>query len=314
MIPTYEPGHFILETLRGILAQDLGQQQMQIAVVDDASPVVDIEALIASVAPAGRIEIHRNPANLGLAGNWNRSIRLARGQLVHLLHQDDLILPGFYSRLLQGFATAPDAGMAFCRHAFVDDAGHWTRRSHRERWHAGILQDWLAGISRRQLIQCPAAIVRRVVYESLGGFRSDLTYALDWEMWVRIAAAYDVWYEPKILACYRRHRGSETTRLSASGMVGADTLRAIEIFSQHIPPDSRNRLRSRAYRRLVSLHLRDCKRILESGSLEGAREQIDIARAALEHLPDGMTRRLRWLQLSHLQSKCKKAAPHSGNA
>jgi glycosyltransferase involved in cell wall biosynthesis len=304
MIPAYEPGQFLVETLRSILAQDPGQQTMQIAIVDDASPRVDVEALIASVAPAGRIEIHRNTENLGLAGNWNRSIELARGQLVHLLHQDDLILPGFYSRLLHGFATAPDAGMAFCRHAFVDDTGHWTRRSHRERWRAGILRDWLRGISRRQLIQCPAAIVRRVVYENLGGFRSDLTFALDWEMWVRIAAAHDVWYEPKILACYRRHRGSETTRLSASGMVGADTLRAIEIFSRHIPADSRVRFVSRAYQRLVKLHLRDGNRMLKSGSPERAREQIGIARAALQQLPAGMARRLRWQQLQHLESRC----------
>lgn len=304
MIPAYEPGSYLVETLRSILAQDMGRQAMQIAIVDDASPTVDVAALIATVAPAGRIEIHRNATNLGLAGNWNRSIELARGELVHLLHQDDVIFPGFYARLLEGFAANAGVGMAFCRHAYVDETGKWTRRSHRERWRPGILGMWLERISRRQRIQCPAAIVRRSVYECVGGFRGDLTYALDWEMWVRIAAAHDVWYEPTILACYRRHQGSETTRLAASGTVGADLLRAVEIFSQHLPARARSRLRWQAYRRLFGSQLRDGRKMLALGSAEGARQQIEIARAALEHLPDGIGKYLRSQRLLRLERRC----------
>jgi glycosyltransferase involved in cell wall biosynthesis len=278
---------------------------MQIAVVDDASPTIDVEQLIAKVAPPGRIEVHRNTTNLGLAGNWNRSIALARGQLLHLLHQDDLTLPGFYSRLLRGFAAEPAAGLAFCRHAFVDESGQWTRRSHREQWRAGILDAWLERISLRQRIQCPAAIVRRSVYEAVGGFRSDLTYALDWEMWVRIAAGFPVWYEPQILACYRRHRGSETSRLSAAGKVGTDVLRAIGIFSQHLPAESRNRFGSRAYRHLVRALLRDAGKMLDGGTTEAATLQLGIARAALQQLPDGFGKRWREQQLLRMETKCR---------
>ena len=304
MIPAYAPGEFLVETLRSVLAQDLGAQSMQIAVVDDASPSTDIEALVAAVAPAGRVEIHRNATNLGLAGNWNRSIVLARGELVHLLHQDDVIFPGFYGRLLAGFASGAGTGMAFCRHAFVDEAGTWTRRSHLERWQPGILGGWLRKIGSRQRIQCPAAIVRRSVYERLGGFRNDLVFALDWEMWVRIAASYAVWYEPGILACYRRHPGSETTRLAAAHKVGMDTLQAIEIFSSHFPARSRNRLRFRAYRRLFRVHLRNARKLLENGTGSGALEQLEIARIALALLPDGLEKRLRKWQLRQHQQRC----------
>jgi GT2 family glycosyltransferase len=307
MIPTYEPGPFLVEALRGILAQDPGQAAMQIAIVDDASPTVDVAALVAA-APAGRIEIHRNPTNLGLAGNWNRGIELARGEFVHLLHQDDLILPGFYEHLLRGFAAGAQVGMAFSRHAFIDDAGHWTRRSHRERWRRGTLGHWLARISQRQRIQCPSAIVRRSVYEQLGGFRSDLTYALDWEMWVRIAAANAVWYEPQVLACYRRHRGSETSRLDRAGSIGADTLRAIEIFAKHLPKQSRERLGSRAYQRLIKVQLRNARKLLAQGDAAHAREQLEIARTGVQRLPGGLARLLRKRQLQRIERMC--AAPN----
>jgi glycosyltransferase involved in cell wall biosynthesis len=304
MIPTYEPGPFLVEVLRGILAQDRGPADMQIAIVDDASPTVDVAALVAAAAPAGRIEIHRNPTNLGLAGNWNRGIELARGELVHLLHQDDRILPGFYEQLLRGFAAGTQVGMAFCRHAFVDGTGLWTRRSHRERWRRGLLSRWLDRISQRQRIQCPAAIVRRSVYEQLGGFRSDLTYALDWEMWVRIAASHAVWYEPRILACYRRHRGSETTRLTMSGKVGADVLNAIGIFSNHLPASRRSALARRAYQRVFGMQVRDSRKQLSSGSISGARQQLAIARLAWHQLPEGLGKVLGGFRLRRIERLC----------
>ena len=308
MIPTYEPGPFLVEALRGILAQDPGPAAMQIAVVDDASPTVDVAALLATVAPAGRIELHPAAQNLGLAGNWNRSVSLARGEFVHLLHQDDLILPGFYERLLHGFAADSAVGMAFCRHAFIDEAGTWTRRSHRERWRSGLLGRWLARISQRQRIQCPATIVRRDVYERLGGFRSDLTYALDWEMWVRIAAAYAVWYEPRLLACYRRHRSSETSRLTSSGKIGSDLLSAIEVFSLHLPEASRQQLAHRAYLRLCVTQLRVSDQLLAAGAVAGARQQLIIARKALQQLPDGLGKWLRSRQLRQLERRCAGTA------
>ncbi len=304
MIPTYEPGPYLVEALRGILAQDPGEAVMQIAIVDDASPTVDVAAMVATVAPAGRVEIHRNPTNLGLAGNWNRGIELARGELVHLLHQDDLILPGFYEQLLRGFAAEPQVGMAFSRHAFMDETGRWTRRSHRERWRRGKLGRWLARISQRQRIQCPAAIVRRAVYERLGGFRSDQAFALDWEMWVRIAAAYPVWYEPRILACYRRHLGSETTRLGRAGSIGTDTLRAIEVFSQHLPEQVRDRLRIGAYQRLIHVQLRHAGKLLARRHVASAREQLEIARTSVQRLPAGLARVLCDRQLRRMERRC----------
>jgi len=286
MIPTYRPGPYLKETLAGILAQDLGAPAMQIVIVDDASPETDVAALVRQLAPPGRIEVHRNAVNLGLAGNWNRCLKLARGEFVHLLHQDDLVLPGFYAALMAGLQWS-GTGMAFCRHDFIDAAGRPTRRSHRERWSAGILSDWLLRISQKQRIQCPAALVRRSVYEMLGGFRTDLPYALDWEMWVRIAARFPVWYEPRMLACYRRHDSSETHRLMATGKTDADALAAIEVFAEHIPVSARERLKAKAYRRAIRTHLRRAVKLLDAGLKPVAAGQVDIARVAMNHVPEG---------------------------
>jgi glycosyltransferase involved in cell wall biosynthesis len=303
VIPTYEPERFLLDTIRCVLAQDLGAAQMQIAVIDDGSKRTDVRSLLAGLSTEGRIEIYQHQETLGLAGNWNRAIAYARGEFVHLLHQDDTINHGFYAALLSGMDRSERIGMAFCRHAFIDENDKVERVSHRERWRPGVLRNWLDRISERQRLQCPAAIVRREAYEKLGGFRPDLRYALDWEMWVRIAAAHEVWYEPRVLANYRRHRGTETTRLRATDQTTADTMCAIDVISSHLPAARRSRLQQRAYSRLVHLQAKSATRQLEAGSSQLPVDQLQNAQIAMARLPDSFAKRLLRLRLARLERR-----------
>jgi glycosyltransferase involved in cell wall biosynthesis len=238
---------------------------MQIAVVDDASPTVDVAGLVRRLA-GDRVEYYRNAANLRLAGNWNACIGHARGRWIHILHQDDLVLPGFYRRMAE--AQNAGCGAAFCQHAFIDSGGRWLSISGLERESAGCLDGWLERIADRQVAQCPAVVVRRDTYERLGGFRPDLGFVLDWEMWVRIAASgASWWYEPSVLACYRTHCGSETARLREAGRDKLELARGIEIAREHLPP----RLRRRAGLGLLAdasgSNLLEAGNAIERGSL-----------------------------------------------
>lgn len=277
MIPTCEPGKYLVDALRSVLQQDLGPEQMQIAVVDDASQS-DVKALIEQVDVHGRVEFHTTATNRGISSNWNHCVQLARGHIVHLLHQDDVIGDGFYRRMLPPFGRHSELGMAFCRHAFIDDQNRTTRISHREKWFAGVLNTWLERIATKQRVQCPAVLVPRRVYETLGGYRTDLRYALDWEMWVRIAARHQVWYEPKVLASYRRHEQNESTRLQSAGKIGDDVLKAIEIIGTHLPTAKRDDLLSEAYAsfaRKTLKHLRNEARI--SPDIDSVLEPVRVA-------------------------------------
>ena len=197
---------------------------------------------------------------------------------MHLLHQDDYVLPGFYAAIDQAFRSAPLAGMAFCRSRIVDGDGRTIKSSSRLRWRAGLLADWLPVIAERQRIQTPAAIVRRATYEHLGGFRSDLRQTIDWEMWVRIAAAYPVWYTPACLAAYRRHPGNESSRLFDSGDVWPDLVRAIEINAASLPEARRAATSQASARWHAASALRTAERLL-------ARGDIDKAAATVMHVP-----------------------------
>ncbi len=237
MIPTYECAGYLRETLAAVLDQDPGPDMMQIEVVDDHSTTDDPAAVVAELG-RGRVLFHRQPQNVGVTRNFATCLQRSRGRLVHLLHGDDLVRPGFYRALQRGFDADASVGAAFCRHIFADPRGHWQSVSPLEQPESRILANALVRLATEQRIMTPSIAVRRSVYERLGGFDERLLCSEDWEMWVRIAAAYGVWYEPEPLAVYRMHRNSNTGRHLRSGEDMRYTRDAIAIFAAYLPPDA----------------------------------------------------------------------------
>jgi hypothetical protein len=242
MIPTYRPDEdYLRATLESVLREQ-DPSSTQIEVVDDSSPGVDVSAIVADIAGSA-VRVFRNPRNLGLAGSWNTCVSRARGQFVHILHQDDLVLPGFYRALQAGFDSDPKIGAAFCRHFYFDQDDHWQYISDLEARKPGVLPGFLNRISLFNTIQCPSIAVRKSVYDHLGGFRRDLPHSLDWEMWVRISEHYGIYYEPRILAGFRVHSGSTTARQARTGEQLTDIFQSLRRFSSHVSPAEAARAR-----------------------------------------------------------------------
>lgn len=244
MIPTFNCAGYLRETLRGVLAQDCGPDAMQIEVIDDHS-TDDPQAVVQEIG-RGRVMFHRQPGNVGTTRNFHTCIARARGRLVHLLHGDDYVLDGFYASMEWAFASRPEIGAAYCRHLFVDSQGDKLAVSDLEQPASGILDNWLERLASEQRIMTPSIVVRREVYEALGAFDSRLICAEDWEMWVRIAAHYPVWYEVAPLAAYRMHENSNTGRHTHTAEDIRYTRLAIELFTTYLPADRAERIRRRA--------------------------------------------------------------------
>ncbi len=235
MIPTYNPiPHYLEETLNSILTQDPGSKEMQIELVDDCSSDFEPHDLLKR---NGRIGFYRQKRAVGIGANWNTCIDRARGYWVHILHQDDFVLPGFYNRLREGIEKEPGIGAAFCQHYSVDHKGHRQFLLSRVKQNVpGILANWPEYVFVGLSFQTPAIVVKRSVYESVGGFDVSFQYALDWDMWKRIATQYGLWYDPEPLACWRQHKRSTSRDVTRSGKNIAEIRRSIETSQAYLPP------------------------------------------------------------------------------
>jgi glycosyltransferase involved in cell wall biosynthesis len=277
MIPAYEGKDYLAKTILSVLAQDPGPSAMQIEVVDDHSPKEDLGAVVRQVGK-GRVSYYRKPANAGPIANFNTCLERSRGQWVHVLHADDLILPGFYEKL--GTATGtPGLGAAICRSFWMDEDDHWMGISQLFANSAQIIPNWIETIAVVNHIPAPSIVVHRRVYEEIGGFDSRLPHCADWDMWKRIASAYPVWYEPAVLASYRQHSKSDTSRLMRTGANIRDGRRSIEYARDYLPRAAAKRLTSQALRSWADYAVMTAHGMLTRGDVSGAVAQV---REALE--------------------------------
>jgi glycosyltransferase involved in cell wall biosynthesis len=273
MIPVYNaPESYLEETLRSVLQQDPGPEVMQIEVVDDCSPNGTPAALIRRVA-GDRVSLNCAKKNRGLAGTWNRCIELARGEWVHILHQDDYVLPGFYNRISKAAKTHPSVSLIATRSFFIDSDGIITGVTNRyPNMESG--SNAVADFFYETPIQCPGVVVKRSAYEQCGGFRSDLAFMIDREMWVRAIAFGGGLITPEVLSCYRMSVQNETMRLRRSGEGLRDIERLIQIFEAQFPGFDPKIARQDVYYKAID----QAERFAKAGDSEAAKANLDFWR------------------------------------
>jgi glycosyltransferase involved in cell wall biosynthesis len=250
MVPTYNCLGYLQETLESVLSQDAGPDAMQITVVDDYSTDGDVFALVQAVGK-GRIEYFQQEKNVGSLRNFETCLNRSRGQWVHILHGDDRVVPGFYAEIAGLFGEHPEAGAAF-----TNNANFATTAEGREEViprgplvaEAGVIKDFLFTIASNQRLETPSIVVKRSVYERLGGFFA-VHYGEDWEMWTRIAAHYPIAYSPKCLARYRYFGTTSITHRSIkNGQNIRDILKVIGIIQTYLPPEYQKAAKANALR------------------------------------------------------------------
>jgi hypothetical protein len=234
----------------------------------------------------------KSPTNLGLAGCWNRCIERARGDWVHILHQDDAVLPGFYETLARAAVSHPDLGLVATRSFRIDDNGVIHAVSPRvkslEDGGRTMDPDFLYCLP----LHCPGVVVKRSTYHEVGGFRSDMPHVLDVEMWTRIIGMAGGLVTPQVLTYYR----DSETNLSARQARSAESLRDIErlsrIFAEKYPGFDKDR----TLRFLRQTALQRSREYSEKGDLEAAKANLEFWKehtTTIQHLRRFVGRQIR---------------------
>lgn len=244
MIPAYNCSCYLRDAMKSVLAQDPGAEKMQIEVIDDCSTDEDVAALVAEIGK-GRIGFFRQEKNVGSLRNFETCLNRSEGVLIHLLHGDDLVKPGFYLEIEKLFDQYPQAGAAFTAVSYINKNGEQWFDDKKVSEKPGIIEDWLYKIAQVQWVEPPAMVVKRHVYEQLGSFFA-VHYGEDWEMWIRIAAHFPVAFSPNYLALYRKHPANISAKSLLSGENIKDIQKVIDIVQQYLPPDHRERLKKAA--------------------------------------------------------------------
>jgi hypothetical protein len=152
------------------------------------------------------------------------------------LHADDYLLPGMLRAHTTNLDTHPSVGMVFSAVQVVDAAGQVMRLLQPyyddSIWGRG---EFVSELVLENVIRTPSVMVRREVYEQLGGFNPKLTFTPDWEMWLRIGAEFGIAYFAKPFAAYREHSRNATLDFHRRVVDLEEQSAALDIFFAEHP-------------------------------------------------------------------------------
>lgn len=156
-----------------------------------------------------------------LAESFNRCWREARGDLVHILHADDLVLPGFYAEILQLAGRYPGRAL------YATRAWEWATADNsaiQSRDLSGLNEsppeEQAAAFLAGNPLQAPSVVVRKAAYSEHGGFRDKHSHVTDWDCWYRLTRAGGAAFSSQPLAAYRIHAagGSRSVKAAVAGL------------------------------------------------------------------------------------------------
>ena len=224
-IPTYNTARYLPEAIESVLQQEF--DDFELVICDNASTDQTPE-ICRSYADA-RIRYLRFEQLVKQGGNWNRCLKLARGEYVALLHSDDRYLPGFLEQRCKTLEDHPEAGLAFGAVQLIDQDGRdLGRKSFGEQPLIVPPPEFFKELLFGCVISPVSPVVRRKCYEEVGQFNEERLWGIDWEMWLRLSARYGVAYSPAVNAAYRIHNESGTSAGLLEAKNGAEDLQVLE--------------------------------------------------------------------------------------
>jgi glycosyltransferase involved in cell wall biosynthesis len=120
-VPVYNGERYLGQALDSLLAQDV--EDFEVIVCDNASTDATAEIASGYAARDDRVRYVRNPRNLGLAGNFNRTFELSRGRYFKWAAHDDWHPPQMLRRCTEVLERDPSAVVCASGVAIMDDDG-----------------------------------------------------------------------------------------------------------------------------------------------------------------------------------------------
>ena len=202
LMPVYNCGKYLRKAIESILCQTF--TDFEFIIVDDGSED-DTVAIVESYTDT-RIHFLRNPGNLGIVETLNTGLSRAHGTYICRMDADDIAVPRRIETQVKFLEAHPGVGMAGSQVQIIDAAGL-----------EGEIEEYPqtnARIRRALFVHNPFAhssvMIRRSVLDAVGTYDKRFKHNEDYDLWLRVAARYEVANLPEVLLKRRVHSESIT--------------------------------------------------------------------------------------------------------
>ncbi|MBS0611307.1 MAG: glycosyltransferase [Comamonadaceae bacterium] len=217
IIPVRNGKDYLQEALDSVLQQSFAD--LELLLIDDGSTDDDYDRYAVQDKRVRVIHL----TGMGVSRARNVGMAQSRGDLLAFLDADDIWFPGKLQAQVRYFDAHPDVGVVFGKFirwpalpdggfapasSLIQDADPLHRADpERSGWlYTRLLEGLLVGMN--------TAVVRRTVYEAIGGFNESLRQGEDYDFWLKASRVAEMHSLDGPVALYRIHGASAMHRLS----------------------------------------------------------------------------------------------------
>lgn len=207
VMPSYNTGKFIEETINSVMAQTY--KNWELLIVDDCS--TDNTDVVVSTFKDHRIRYFKNECNTGAAISRNLALREAKGRWIAFLDSDDIWLPEKLEKQI-AFMKVNKYNFSYTKYSEIDEHSH----------SLNILVSGPKRITKRRMYNYCWPGCLTVMYNSdVVGLTqiADIKKNNDYAMWLRVCQKTDCYFLDEELARYRKRNGS-ISRQRIETMIG----------------------------------------------------------------------------------------------
>jgi GT2 family glycosyltransferase len=223
VVPVYNPPAAYLEAMiASVTAQTYPNWELCLA---DASTAGHVRPILEKAAAADRrIKVAFLPTNGGIVGNSNAAAALATGDYLALLDHDDELAPFALYEIVAAINDQPDADLLYSDEDKID--------LHGDRVEPNFKPDWSPETLRSRNYVCHLTVLKRALFDSIGGFRPGFDGSQDYDLVLRASEqARRIVHVPHVLYHWRMHaqstaanKGSKNYAFEAGRRAVADHL------------------------------------------------------------------------------------------
>lgn len=207
IMPTYNCGRFIAESINSVLAQTY--TNWELLIVDDCS--ADNTAEVVALFKDPRIHYQRNERNSGAAVTRNTALRLAKGKYIAFLDSDDLWLPEKLERQI-AFMEKNGYAFSYTNYEEIDDTSKPTGINISGPKHVTKFGMYAFCWPGCLTVMYDASKVGLIQIE-------DIKKNNDYAMWIKVSQKADCYLLDENLAKYRRGRSGSISTHSIYTMI-----------------------------------------------------------------------------------------------
>ena len=190
IVPTKNRAAILGATLDSVFAQTY--PAWELLVVDDGSTDSTMDLLATYDDP--RLSVLRHPMSQGVASARNTGLEAASGTYVAYLDSDNTWLPDFLELMVR-FIVRDGHRAAYAMSALVEEGGEGRTLFRGMPFNREALRE-------RNYIDCIVLVHERSLVDEVGMFDTSLRRNVDWDLFIRLAAACDFGYVPFIATQY----------------------------------------------------------------------------------------------------------------